>query len=337
MLKDSKDTLTDMHKLTAVITAYNRADFVDKCLTSVLAAADDSLSIHVIVMDNGSTDETPEVVRSVMASHPDGAVRLERTEDNRPVIGVINLGLRFALEDPATDYVLYLNEDTEFTPGSLLRLVDACEANRHALLTPLQLNYRAPEHLDDGAFGHLSQARPLIEDLLLDRPKKAVYSVPTMVGASMMASAETWRNLGAFDPLFWFYGVDDDLCKRAHWLGYGVLLVPDAHLFHAHGKLGVEPSELPKAARNRKWRNELQARYIFLLKDPEYSLARGCFECLSYALRITLHNLRILWLGGVVQAPYVCAQCLAKLPDIAKTRRRHFDPAKKIGPAQRNP
>jgi GT2 family glycosyltransferase len=234
-----------MAKLAAIITAYNRADFIGKGIESVLRDAGDGLDIEVIVMDNGSKDGSGEVAKQAGA-------RVERTEDNRHIVEVINRGFDLAHAIDDVEYILYLNDDTEFTPGSLRKLVDANAAHPNSVMTPLQLNYREPSTTDSGAFEHLKQVRPLIEDALLERPLKEVYPLPTIIGAAMFARAETWQRIGEFDPLFWFYGVDDDICTRARWLGCETLLVTHAHLLHAHGKLDVAQQAATKAQQNMK-------------------------------------------------------------------------------------
>ena len=257
-----------MINLCAIITAYNRADFVDKCIKSIYVDQDDTLQVRIVVMDNGSDDDTAAVAREAGAE-------VLRTEDNRHIVEVINRGFATAFEDTDCNFIVVLNEDTEFTLGSLRRLVDACVANPDAVLTSLQLNYREPEHLDGNALNHVQKSRELVEDAVMGHPLKDVYEVPTIIGACMMATRDAWEKIGEFDPLFWFYGVDDDICTRARWLGYRTLLVPTSQLLHAHGKLNVEVRQPDAATVFRKWRLELQATYLFLLKDPRHSLALG--------------------------------------------------------------
>ena len=312
-----------MAKLAAIITAYNRSDFVGRCVESVLREAGDGLDIEVVVMDNGSVDGTGEAARQAGA-------RVERTEDNRHIVEVINRGFDLAYAIADVEYILYMNDDTEFTPGSLRKMVEACRAHPHGLMTPLQINYRQPGMIDDSAFEHLAAVRPLVEDALMERPLEEVYPLPTIIGAAMFARTETWRVLGEFDPLFWFYGIDDDLCTRARWLGFEILLVTHARLLHAHGKLDAEPQAASKAQRNMKWRNELQARYLFLLKDPVRSLAVNLFRATGHALDICFTNLRKLWPWGAWQSLAIFFHCVTQIPRIRDTRRRHFDPARKL-------
>lgn len=318
--------------LHVIITAYNRADFVARCLRSVLESATEDLRIHCFVMDNGSTDRTSEAAREAGGEHAD----IIRTEDNRSVVEVLNRGFDAARERGEADFLMCMNEDTEFMPGAIARLAAAADARPEALLTPLQLNYRAPDRLDDSAYLHVREARELIEAALLQRPFEIAYPVPTMIGAAMFARREVWAVLGEFDELFWFYGVDDDLCTRAHWLGYEVLVVPDARLLHAHGKLGGT-GDTPVFSFD-KWRKELQARYMFVLKRPGADILGNLLRGAGLALQTAGACLLKGWPQGTWGALEVFGRTAARWREIEEARKRHFDPAKRrtrVGEASR--
>lgn len=313
-----------MVRLRVLITAYNRADFLNRCIASVLHAVSDALDIRVLVMDNGSTDDTSEVAASFGER-----VQVQRTDDNRHIVEVLNRGMETLLADETATHVLVMNDDTEFTPGSVERLVSACESHPDSMLTPLQLNFREPGKIDNNAYGHVLGVRDLIEDAVLGRPLRQAYPLRTIIGAAMFARREVWKTVGEFDPLFWFYGLDDDLCTRARWLGYEILLAPEARLYHAHGKLDEPPKSQDPAAALRKWRNETQARYLFLLKDPRCGLPRNVLRTVCAALKTCLTCLSAPWPGAAWRALTICADCLVRLPRIAATRRSHFDRARR--------
>ena len=319
-------------KLVAIVTAYNRADFVDRCLRSLLAAASAALEVRVVVMDNGSTDDTA----SVAAAFGE-VVRVLSTPDNRHIVSVINRGFAAAYEEPGVDLVVLMNEDTEFTPGSLERLVAACKAHPDSLLTPIQMNYWTPEHIDVNAFEHVRQVRDLVEDAVLGRALRDVYPISTIIGAAIMARTEVWRSIGEFDTLFRFYGPDDDICRRARWLGYEILLVPESRLMHAHSKVSEQQTVARSGDQVRRWRFETQARYIFLLKDPGAPLWRCVLRMMGHALLTSGICTLALWPRGVIEAQIIALGCLARLPGIRRARRRHFDPARRVIPASRSP
>lgn len=310
-------------RLTAVVTAYNRQDFVGICCQALVDAASDALDVRVIVMDNGSKDNTKAVAEAVGER-----VRVLRTEDNRWVVGVLNRGLEAAYAD-APDYVLVLNDDTEFLPGALARLVAVAEQHPDALLTPLQVSYHHRGHIDPNVLGHVANTPALVEDAVLGRPLADAYPQRTLIGAALLARTETWQRLGGFDELFWFTGSDDDLCNRAHWLGYAVLLVPTAHMYHAHGGLQPPQGPTPKAAERRRYRLGLQARYLFVFKDIATPLPMAVLRATQMALGTFLVCASRLWWVGMYESMAVYGHCMGRLAEIAAARKRDYDPARR--------
>ena len=307
-------------KLAVVVTAYNRADFVGRCLASVLADESDALHIHVWVMDNGSTDDTAQVARAA-----GDAVTVLRTPDNRHIVEVLNRGFEAAYRDwPDCDFVLVMNEDTAFEPGSVATLVQVARDHPNALITALQRNYREPEKLDANARALMQRCPQLVEDAVLGRSLQPVYDMPTLIGACLIAPRPLWQHLGEWDPLFFFYGVDDDMCTRARWHRYRTVMAPHAHLLHAHGKLGADAGAPTRAQRLRKWRNETQARFLFHFKNPERALWRTTLDATAEALNTVGGCLRAGWPRGAWHALRIYGHLLRRLGAIAETRRRHF-------------
>jgi GT2 family glycosyltransferase len=312
-----------MARLVAVITCYNRADFVQKCVTSLLDSARDGLDVFALVMDNGSVDDSPQVAAALGEQ-----VRVEHTPDNRPVISVINRGLRIALNELDSDYIIIMNEDTEFRPGAIDTLLSVLGDHPNALMTPLQLNYRQPDRVDPMALRLARNADGLLEDLLMGRPMKPAYTVRTIVGAGMLARREVWDRLGYWDELFRFYGPDDDYCNRALYLGYEVLLVPGAHLLHAHGQLNAEIRDV-NINDTRKFRLQTQMRYMALLKNPKYSLTQCFVQYLGRFIADESYYLSRGWFAGMWAAATQFWDCLIKLPRVASARRDQFSEARR--------
>ncbi len=314
-------------RLAVVLVTYNRADFIERCIASICSAARPGLLLRIIVMENGSSDGAPEVLARVAAAMPEFTqLDVRRTEDNRPVPGVLNRGFAAAYEQPS-DYIIMMNDDTEFTPGSLETLMAAARANPNGMLTPLQRNYREPEHVDANCLKLAQRVGELLEDLLLGRPLQQVYPLPTISGAAMLARTEVWQHLGEWDECFWFYGIDDDMCTRARWHGYNNLLVPASHLLHAHGKLGARPAEQNKAGQRRKWQLETQARFWFCLKDPAVPFWRAFLRLKWLACKNFFECLLARWPWGALHSLLLFLWFATRLPRLADTRRRHFNVA----------
>ncbi|MBN2308486.1 MAG: glycosyltransferase family 2 protein [Candidatus Hydrogenedentes bacterium] len=307
-----------MATVAAAITAYNRADYVTKCIQSLLdSEKEGAIELTLILLDNGSTDGTADKVRAMS-----DRVRIIRNEQNMPFPPTLNRALGAALE-ARTDFVILMNDDTSLLPDCLPRLIEAARERPKALFTPLQLNYRVPEHIDNNALASIRACRDLVEDAILERPLRPVYELPTIIGAGLFARREVYEEIGEFDTLFLFYGIDDDYCKRARALGFGLLLVPEAQMYHAHGLLVDEIKE-DKDAWWRRWRSGLQARFMFILKEPSRPMWLNYVRAAGFALMYSMQDLSKLWLKGAAETLRIYLRLLMQYRKVRDARTRHF-------------
>lgn len=107
-----------MTTVSVITPTYNRAETLPRAIESVLAQDHEEFE-HVIV-DDGSTDDTPAVV----AEYDDDRVEYCRLEDNGGANAARNAGIRAA----SGEYVAFLDSDDEFYPGKLGACVDALES-----------------------------------------------------------------------------------------------------------------------------------------------------------------------------------------------------------------
>lgn len=103
--------------VSVVLPTYDRAETLPRAIDSALAQDVDGL--EVVVVDDGSTDETPEVV----ASYDDSAVRYVR-QDSAGANAARNRGIDVA----AGEYVSFLDSDDELLEGHLPAVLDALRA-----------------------------------------------------------------------------------------------------------------------------------------------------------------------------------------------------------------
>ena len=106
-------------KVSAIVPTYNRAHLLPRALASI--ANQSHRDIEVIVVDDGSSDETDRVVHGISASFP-FLIRYYR-QPNGGCASARNLGLQVA----SGDAVAFLDADEEWTPDALERLVGALE------------------------------------------------------------------------------------------------------------------------------------------------------------------------------------------------------------------
>jgi len=139
-------------RVSVVIAAYNRASTVDRAITSALRQT--LPADEIIVVDDGSTDDTCNIVESLAAQ--DARIRLLREKTNRGGGAARNVGLAAA----QGEFIAFLDSDDEWLPGHLERRIAALRSEPHPALV------FGSFYLDDGHFRTLQRCAPMAEDPL---------------------------------------------------------------------------------------------------------------------------------------------------------------------------
>ncbi len=111
--------------VSVVIPVYNREQFIDKAIDSVLGGT--LHEIEVVVVDNGSTDGTRDVVRKI--AQRDSRVRLIENDKN-----IIALSLNLGWRSARGKYIAQLDSDDEYLPETLKAMTDHLESHPKAAL-----------------------------------------------------------------------------------------------------------------------------------------------------------------------------------------------------------
>jgi hypothetical protein len=105
--------------VTVVVPAYNYARFLPQCARSALAQRD--VDVRLVIVDDCSSDETPQVTAALAA---DPRVTVLRNEPNRGHIPSVNRGMELV----ATEFVVKLDADDLLAPGALARATALLQA-----------------------------------------------------------------------------------------------------------------------------------------------------------------------------------------------------------------
>lgn len=108
--------------LSVVIPAYNYAATLARAVDSVLLQLD-AQQAELLVIDDGSTDQTPEVLEALLAAHPGRFRSLRKT--NGGLASVRNRGI----EEAQGRFLVFLDADDELAPGALAALVEHIAAH----------------------------------------------------------------------------------------------------------------------------------------------------------------------------------------------------------------
>ncbi|MBI2888054.1 MAG: glycosyltransferase family 2 protein [Chloroflexi bacterium] len=289
-------------RVTVAVVTYNGAGYIRDCLRSLLESSGDGL--EVVVVDNASTDGTPDLVRREFP-----AVRLLQQGQNTGYGAAANAGLQAAHRE----FLAVANQDLVFTPGWLEPLVAALDANPAAgLVTPKILLRHNPARVNTcGNAAHYTGITPCRG---YNDPAEAwtlVESVPAVSGAAFLTRRELFHRLRGFDPSFFLYLEDTDLSLRAALAGYRSLCVPRSVVLHDF-QPRFTPEKLQLLERNRPAMllKLYQWRTLALLAPALLAVE---LLVLGYCL---LRGPRAFW-GKLQTYGWV----LAHLPDILAARR----------------
>ncbi len=106
-----------MINLSIIIPCYNEENTLRKCIEKVLEIADESLSLEIIIVDDGSIDGSLSIVRDLKSIHPE--ILLLNHEKNQGKGAAIRTGLKKA----TGDFVAIQDADLEYNPEDLKKLL----------------------------------------------------------------------------------------------------------------------------------------------------------------------------------------------------------------------
>jgi len=213
-------------RICAVVVTWNGLDCVAQCLTSL---AGSEVPVDVLVVDNASTDGTPDYVRR---SHP--GVELLRLSRNLGFGRANNIGIKHAYDQGAM-HVFLLNQDAHIRPDVIGRLADLQRRMpEYGVVSPLHLD-GSGQALDRKFAEHIARSsglRDLLGDLLLGRAPAEVYDVEFVNAAAWLVSRQCIETVGLFNPVFEHYGEDMEYASRVRHLGMRIGVMPQAVICH---------------------------------------------------------------------------------------------------------
>ena len=210
---------------TIVIPVMNRVDLTRQCLAT-LASSTPSHLYEVVVVDNGSTDETAAFLRRARAA---GMLRAVFNGENLGFGKACNLGASLARGSS----IVLLNNDTIPGEGWLEALLEVAVdetvgiVGSRLLYPDGRLQHAGIALNAQGLPYHIHRHEPAQFG-----PALVQRDFPAVTGASMLLRREVYEQLGGFDEMFQMYVEDVDLCLRAWEAGLRVVYCPKSLLVH---------------------------------------------------------------------------------------------------------
>lgn len=214
-----------MTQITVVIPNYNGKKFLRGCLQSLAEQKKDTPEYEVVVVDNGSTDGSLELVESEFSQ-----VRVIPLPENTGFCHAVNVGIE-ASESP---YVILLNNDTKVTAGFTGELYHAIESRPNAFsVSAKMLMWDRPELLDDAGDRYCVLGWAFARGK--GKPASAcdrAAEVFSACGGAAIYRRRILEEIGLFDELHFAYMEDLDIGYRARIYGYRNYYEPKAEVIH---------------------------------------------------------------------------------------------------------
>lgn len=215
--------------LSVITVTYRSASSILLSIDSVLRQR--NVSLEIIVIDNASPDNTVEILK------PFGSkIRLI---ENRENIG-FGKGCNQGFAAAQGKYPYFLNPDAELVGiDALSALCRAMDDNPQWGIAGTRV-IREDGEIEPPSLSYPDQNRVSVDFSPL--PGKIAW----VIGASMVVRREPFTKLGGFDPAFFMYGEETDLCLRARRAGYEIGFIDNAQVRHIGGasEQGKDPYEV---------------------------------------------------------------------------------------------
>ncbi len=230
-------------ELSIIIVNWNSAKYLRACLTSIFSGQRE-FNLEVLAVDNGSYDGCGELVRQEFPQ-----VRFLQSPRNLGFAAANNLAFAFSLGRN----LLFLNPDTELAGDSLRLMLDVVAGTADAgIVGPRLVNP------DLSPQWNCMRCVPTILNQLLDTSfSRTIFprwwglpaamskrhepvAVDVVPGTCLMVRREVFAQAGLFNPAYFMYAEDVDLCCQARKLGWKTYYLHDAVVIHG----GARSSQL---------------------------------------------------------------------------------------------
>ncbi|MDP4227071.1 MAG: glycosyltransferase family 2 protein [Bacteroidota bacterium] len=214
-------------KVSLIILNWNGKEDTAECLESLKHIT--YSNYEIILIDNGSTDGS---VKYFQEYFPD--IEIIENRENLGFAEGNNVGIRRAIGKSA-DYVLILNNDVIVDPEFLNKMIEVAENNKLAGAIGSKIyHYYDPEIIDrpnkkinlwTGNFRIFTSIKDNGND---DKAEE----VGCITGCCMLIKTQLIKEIGGFDPEYFLYWEETDLCIRITKYGYKIIYVPKAKIWH---------------------------------------------------------------------------------------------------------
>lgn len=271
-----------MKNVLAVILNWNGADFTCDCCASL--AVQTHRNLHVLVVDNGSTKNTVEALRTLCPN-----ADVIGTGSNLGFSGGVNAGIKAGDGLAQYDYIWLLNNDTLCDPDALERLVAKADSDTKLAAVGCAMREGSAE---EGTERVVQAGKRLRGPFYIPTEADAPAGIDYVCGACMLIRKDALADVGLLDESFFFFFEDADWSFRAKGKGWTLGFAEGVPIRHMGG------GTIRKASYNRAL--YYRAGHVkFLRKYARHPLLASLIV-MSYRLAADLLHLNFISVRGAL-------------------------------------
>ncbi|WP_226643249.1 glycosyltransferase [Mesobacillus subterraneus] len=220
-LVSGKNNMTENPLVSIVVLAYNKLEYTKLCIDSIYRFTA-NIDYELIVVNNGSTDETQEFFESLPKA------RIVHLEDNVGPVNGFNEGIKVA----KGRYTACISNDFILTPRWLDNLLICIDSDPSiGFVSPGASNVSNFQGIK-GDYNTIQEMLEFAERYNQSEPKKWEERV-RLLPCVLMARTALLQEIGGFDPRFYFGEfADDDISFRIRRKGYKLIYCKDTFTYH---------------------------------------------------------------------------------------------------------
>jgi len=269
-----------MNGVSVIIPTRNRARGLKRLLDSLhCSAAPASAPIEIVVVNNGSTDQTDCMLKAEAAARRFDALTVLR----QPIPGKSN-AINLALGVARGEILMVLDDDVSVHPDCLTKLVDAYDGNGFSAVQGRVLAGRDPD-------GRSAESGRLYEyNIPLVDHGDQITSIRGLTGTNMSFKREVLERVGSFDvrlgPGASGFSEDTEFSRRVRRAGFEIGYTPHAIAYHE-----LNPARYGRAYhRDAQYRKGLSRSLYIDESLPRRVLPRLWGNCQRYCMYRILGN-----------------------------------------------
>ena len=274
-----------MKQVAVIILNWNGAALLRRYLPTVIAGTDAAVA-DIIVADNGSTDNSLQVLREEFPE-----VKVLAFEKNYGFAEGYNL----AIGQTMYPYTVLLNSDVRTPQGWLNPLLDYMEVHPEvgAVMPKLLHDREDGREMFEYAGAAGGRIFEYVEDdhgQYDDGPKSVFWAT----GACLMVRSRLYQDVGGLDKEFFAHMEEIDLCWRIRLAGSDLMMLPSSHVYHLGG--GSLPKGNPRKT-YLNFRNNLLLLHKNLPHDEgkKMLIVRRLMDALAFGMAVAKFHFGDAW------------------------------------------